>query len=193
MILFQGNSDRLRDMFADITLCAAKDSDHLPNLAAVQFEAISGVLEIAATDRYTLAVWTVETAAEDFKGLVNAKELTTALKLAPKNRDVAVRYESDGLRLVWREGDVKVSFIDYHFPKYRETVPVATGEASVDRLYIAPKVMSLLAKTKTVAQWEITFTGNNRPVMAQGVDDSGADSSLRVWVMPAPERKGARR
>lgn len=192
------NVESLARVVANVATCAETNRT-LPALCAVYVSRNpdSGLVELAATDRYRLAVATFSADAVcegETPVLVDAKSLQAALamvaKTCGKSRMVSIDFESGVID--FGQGELPIEKLSYSFPNWRDgLLPEITESLPGGVFPIASESLAALAKFKfskhqVNESWVIRFTGDGKPFAAER-QDTADNIAYRVWVMP---RKG---
>ena len=179
--------DAFASAVAQVAVAAGRD-DTLPVLTGVRLEIEAGVITMAATDRYRLAVreltWSPEQTGLSAIALVPARTLSdTAKALASADKvTVALASGGTGEGLVGFEGGGRrttTRLLDGEFPKYRSLLPTESSAlATVQTAGLAEAVrrVALVAERNTPIR--LSFSGNEVTLEAGTGDEAQASESM---------------
>lgn len=170
-----------------VAAAAGKD-DTLPMLTGVKIEAESGTLTLAATDRFRLAIRTLDWTGSDVNALIPAKTLADVARNLPTGLDNVDVGFHDGLfgadtGNVWTTARV----LDAEFPKFRQLLPSehsAVAGVDVQELVGAVKRVGLVAERG--AQIRLTFDKGSLTVTAGTDGESSAEETLAATFAGEP-------
>ncbi|AEF38462.1 DNA polymerase III beta subunit [Hoyosella subflava DQS3-9A1] len=187
------------ESIAQVAVAAGKD-DTLPMLTGIRVEISGDAVVLAATDRFRLAVrtieWTPEASGTETSVLVPAKTLSEAGKTLGGAGNATVKLAlgtgaslaSEGLIGVLGSGRRTTSrLLDAEFPKFRQLLP--TSHTALAVVEIAPLVdaikrVALLAERG--AQVRMDFSEDGLQLSAGGDDAGKAEESLPVEFVGTP-------
>ncbi|MCZ4506409.1 DNA polymerase III subunit beta [Rhodococcus ruber] len=172
-----------------VAAAAGKD-DTLPMLTGVKIEAENGTLTLAATDRFRLAIRTLDWTGGDVNALIPAKTL------ADVARDVSRTQGLDNVDVGFHEGLfgadtgnvwTTARVLDAEFPKFRQLLPSehsAVAGVDVAELVGAVKRVGLVAERG--AQIRLTFDTGSLTVTAGTDGESSAEETLAATFAGEP-------
>jgi len=176
----------LDDLLAGALIAACKNSENLPNLAAVLLEITPEGITAAATDRYRLFIG--ESTREQLGAI---DDLPTVSLLIPRDEVENLRRfikpqlgkNSAGLvslslnagRLIAAtlNGEINLLLSSGTFPPFRQLIP--TEFAGSDSIALNPKFLADLAKVPGIDKnipLKIKINSSNKPILAQYAADS---------------------
>lgn len=157
---------------------AASDDDTLPMLTGMKLSAVDGMLTIAATDRFRLAVRHLPWAGDDMDALVPAKALAQIVKHSEGPMDIIL----DGGRFGIRSGNTTVvtRLIDADFPKWRPLLPpTATTILQVSRHALSDAVKRVnLVNQAADARIVLDISGQGMTVRAASSETGAASEEV---------------
>lgn len=170
------SADVFQEVVGQVSIAAGKD-DTLPMLTGVKVEADAGVLSLAATDRFRLAVRRLDWAGPEVDVLIPAKTLV----------DVARNVSGDRLSLGFVEGlfaaesaGVKTTtrMLDSDFPKFRQLFPAEyQSVALIDTQVLSDAVKRCALVAERGAQVRFDLADGQVAVSAGG-DDLGRSEEI---------------
>lgn len=177
---------------AQVAVAAGRD-DTLPVLTGIRMEFEAGLITLAATDRYRLAVrelgWNPNVADVSTQVLVPARTLADTAKSLADVEDVAIALSS-GEGLVGFEGRGRRTtsrLLDGEFPKYRSLLPAESSAVAVVEtaaLVETVKRVSLVAERNTPVR--LAFEGGEVVVRAGTGDDAQAVEAVEAGLEGDP-------
>lgn len=192
--------ESLARVVGNVAVCADTDR-FMHNLCSVYVsrDPESGLVELAATDRYRLAIATFSADAVcegETPVLVDAKSLQAALamvaKTCGKSRMVSIDFESGVID--FGQGELPIEKLNFSFPNWRDgLLPEITESLPGGVFPIASESLAALGKFKfskhqANESWVIRFTGDGKPFAAER-KDTADNIAYRVWVMPRLSRR----
>ncbi|MDX6218168.1 MAG: polymerase subunit beta [Frankiales bacterium] len=180
-------SDVFGAAVAQVALAAGRD-DTLPVLTGVRIEIEGDQLTLAATDRYRLAVRTLQwkpeqpdlsatalvparTLADTAKALTNGPEVTLALSTGNAGEGM-IGFEGGGRRTTSR-------LLEGEFPKYRSLLPSeSSSHAEVETAPFVEAVKRVALVAARNAPVRLSFSAEGVVLEAGGQDDAQASERL---------------
>lgn len=171
--------DRLRNAVDNVALFAATPAEMLPILEAVRLQWDGNALAVTATDRYTLAEQTVETAddAEPFIVHVNAKAFAAALKAAGKSPAVTLDIGNQYVTVDWPGGKATAPVTDGEFPRVEKLWP--TKHTATEVIALNPRLLARFAKVKA-----LDWRSSTEPTMRIDINDQ---SERKPYLVTFPD------
>ncbi|MCD2099598.1 DNA polymerase III subunit beta [Rhodococcus qingshengii] len=173
------------DLFAEavtqVATAAGKD-ESLPMLTAIKTHVVDGVLTLAATDRFRLAVRKVTEWSDEIDALLPARTLGDVARTLPAGLST-VGFGADAGLWGVDTGSVHTTMrmLDVEFPQYQRLIP--TEHSSVALVDVA-SLVSVVKRAGLVAergaQVRLSFTQGQVTVSAGGSDAGSAEESLPV-------------
>ena len=164
------NLETWRDAATVGASCVSDDADR-PILTSVRAEFAEGVLTIASTDSYTLAVATCPKyanhgSAKDFAVNMLGDGVAAVLKLtrkAPADWVLAIRPSKSETLFAWGQTELRCRNIEGEFPNYRQLLPDPDGRDKETGKLLAGKLMRGPEFDSTIASVGV-LARNNSPV-----------------------------
>lgn len=157
---------------------AAGRDDTLPMLTGIKMEAYDGGLTLAATDRFRLAVRTIDWDGADFDLLAPARALLDAVKQVSAQ---PAQILTDGSRFGLRFGQTTIitRLIDADFPKFRPLLPKQnTSLASVEIAPLLDAIRRVSLVTEGNSQIRMAFEDSGLTISGGGSDIGVAEEQL---------------
>ncbi len=173
------------DLFAEavtqVAVAAGKD-ESLPMLTAIKTHVVDGVLTLAATDRFRLAVRKVTEWTDDVDALLPARTLGDVARTLPAGLSTVGFGADDGLWGVdTGSTHTTMRMLDVEFPQYQRLIPTEhTSVAVVDVAGLMSVVKRAGLVAERGAQVRLSFTEGQVTVSAGGSDAGSAEESLPV-------------
>jgi DNA polymerase-3 subunit beta len=172
---------------------AAETNESLVNLTGIHMEFASGVITLAATDRYRLALrdmeWNPSITDPEAIALVPASKLNDIAKgLADCDAvEIAITTGSESSLIGFSGGgrSIATALLGYQFPRYRDTIP-APGDivayVETAALSAALKRVRLVLEDKDKSFVSIMLSEDEITVTAQGVASGLASEAIEAQV-----------
>jgi DNA polymerase-3 subunit beta len=178
-------SDLLAEAVRSVAVAASSDGS-LPFLTAVQIEAHGNTLTMAATDRYRLAVRTLQWSngsSGTLTALVPARTLSEVAKsMTGPAINISMQQGENGAGLIGFQGadrSITTRLIDGQFPAYEKLFPtdfIAEVQVDVAELCETIRRVSLVAGPKGPIR--LTFTADSVTADAGGTDEATASENV---------------
>ncbi len=170
---------------AQVAIAAGRD-DTLPTLTGIRIEVDRGVVTLAATDRYRLAVrefsWSPAAAHQETQALVPARTLAETAKSLAGADVINLSLAAAGEGLMGFEGNGRrttTRLLDGEFPKYRSLLPSETLSSALvatAELVEAVKRVSLVAERNTPVR--LAFSDGEVLLRAGAGDEAQASEAV---------------
>ncbi|MEN9710230.1 MAG: hypothetical protein RL441_222 [Actinomycetota bacterium] len=172
---------------------AAETNESLVNLTGIQMEFAKGVITLAATDRYRLALrdvsWSPSVTDPDTIALVPAAKLNDIAKGLADCATVEIAVANGGdSTLIGFTGNgrsIATSLLGYKFPPYRDTIPApgnVVAYIETASLSAALKRVRLVLEDKDKSFVSISLSSDEVSLTAQGVASGVANEAIDATI-----------
>lgn len=167
---------------------ATSRDDTLPMLTGIKMEAYDGGITLAATDRFRLAVRTIDWDGQDFDILAPARALLDAVKQVGSQ---PAQILTDGSRFGLRFGATTIitRLIDADFPKFRPLLQTSSlHQARIGRQSLIDAVKMVGTLATNTPQVTLDMQDGQVTVATHGADTGAGSDTLDCELVGDPTR-----